>query len=333
MADQQTSKQSSSNDEIDLGQFFNMIGNGLNKMFQWFLGVFIYFKKNFLVLLILIVVGVLIAFGLNQLVTEKLNTEVIVKPNFESKAYLYDVVNEVQANIKSNDTVFFGRIGISLPNLKGYEITIDKTLKDNDSDDNDLEYLELLEKFQDNGLVTAVTRTEILNKSSLEHKIIFSFKDAENGRKFSQKVMEYINSNSYFKELTKINRENAQDRIRQNESLLVQMDELINRYADKMASPESQFAEQRIILDNEKQLDIAELFKLKNNLIRDIERKKMELQEQKDAISIIYFGEPHVVQKPFFGKNIILIPLILIAIFFLIDITKYLNRKSKEIQE
>ena len=331
MADQQTSKDTTSNDEIDLGQLFRMIGNGFNRLFRWFLRIFLYIKKNFLVLFILIVVGVLIAFGLNQFVSEKLQTEVIVKPNFESKAYLYDAVDEVQANIKGNDTVFFSQIGINLPNLKGYEITIDQLLKENDSDDN-LEYLELLEKFQDGGLVTAVTRTEILNKSSLEHKITFTYKDAENGRKFSQKVMEYINSNSYFKELTRINHENALERIRQNEALLVQMDELISRYSDRMASTESQLNDQRIILDNEKQLDIAELFKLKNSLIRDTERKKMELQEQKDAISIIYFGEPHVVQKSFFGEKIVLIPLILIAIFFFIDILKYLNKKAAEVQ-
>ncbi len=182
--------------------------------------------------------------------------------------------------------------------------------------DDDLEYLELLEKFQDNGLVTAVTRTEILNISSLEHKITFTYKDAENGPKFSQKVMEYINSNSYFKELTKINRENDLERIRQNEALLLQMDELISRYSNRMTSTESQLSDQRIILDNEKQLDIAELFKLKTSLIRDIESKKMELQKKKMLISIIYFGEPHIVQKSFFGEKIVLIPLtILIAIF------------------
>ena len=66
MADQQTSKETTSNDEIDLGQLFKMIGNGFNRVFQWFLGVFIYFKKNFLILIILLVVGVLIALGLNQ---------------------------------------------------------------------------------------------------------------------------------------------------------------------------------------------------------------------------------------------------------------------------
>ncbi|WP_297706540.1 hypothetical protein [uncultured Eudoraea sp.] len=332
MADQQTTKETTSNDEIDLGQLFRMIGNGFNRLFRWFLRIFLYFKKNFLVLLSLVIVGALIAFGLNQFVSEKLQTEVIVKPNFESKAYLYDAVDEIQANIKGKDTIFFSRIGISLPNLKGYEVAIDQTLKDIDSDNDNLEYLELLEKFQDGGLVTAVTRTEILNKSSLEHKITFTYKDAANGRKFSQKVMEYINSNSYFKELTQISQENALERIRQNEALLVQMDELISRYSDRMASTESQLNDQRIILDNEKQLDIAELFNLKNSLIRDIERKKMELLERKDAISIIYFGEPHIVQKSFFGEKIILIPLILLAIFFFIDILKYLNKKAAEVQ-
>ena len=143
--------------------------------------------------------------------------------------------------------------------------------------------------------------------------------------------MEYINSNNYYNELIKINQENAQTRIKQNENLLAQIDELITRYSDKIAATNNQFNEQRIILDSEKQSNITELFELKNNLIRDIERKKIELREQKEAISIINFGNPHEVLKPFFGQNFVLIPLILIAIYFFIDIIKFLNRKTKEI--
>lgn len=330
MADQQTPKTSSSNDEIDLGQLFQMIGNGLNKLFNWFLGVFIYFKKNFFILLALVIVGGLIAFGLNQIVVKNLKTEVIVKPNLESKGYLYDVVNEIQSKIKANDTTFFSEIGIKLASLKGYEISIDQTL-DTENPDNDLEYLELLEKFQDNGLVTDIIRTEILNKSSLNHRITFLFKDAAQGEKFSQKVMQYINSNSYYSELTQINQTNAQERIKQDEALISQIDGLIKRYSDKMTAEENQLSEQRIVLDGEKESDIVQLLGLKNNLIRDIERKKIELREEKEAISIINFGKPHEVQKPFFGQNFVLIPLILIAIYFFIDIIKFLNRKTKEI--
>ncbi len=330
MADQQTPQTTSSNDEIDLGQLFNMIGRGFKNLFNWFLRAFLYFKKNFLVLFVLAIVGAILGLGLNQIISEKLKTEVIVKPNFESKDYLYDVVNEIQAKIKSGDTIFFNAIGFKNTNFKGYDIEIEEILVKSNSEDN-LEYLELLEKFQDNGLVSDIIRSELLNKSSLEHRITFTYKDLRNGPKFTQKVMEYINSNNYYNELIKINQENALTRIRQNENLLVQIDELITRYSDKMSASENQFAEQRIILDNEKQMNITELFELKSNLIRDIERKKIELQEQKDAISIIYFGESHLEQNSFFGKKIILLPLIFISIFFLIDIIKYLNRKSSEI--
>jgi hypothetical protein len=330
MADQQTPKETSSNDEIDLGQLFNMIGNGFNRLFRSFLRIFLYFKKNFLILLGLAVVGVLIGLGLNQIVKEKFKTEVIVKPNLESKGYLYDVVNEIQANIRANDISFFSRIGVEVSSLKDYEIMIDETLDESNSDDN-LEYLELLEKFQTDGLVKDIIRNEILKKSSIYYRIVFYYKDSEKGKKFSQKVMEYINSNSYYNELIKINLENAQARIKQDEGLLLQMDELISRYSDKMAGTEGQMEDQRIILDNEKQLDIARLFELKNNLIRDIETKKIELQEQKNAISIIYFGENQKAQKTILGKKIVLLPLILISIFFLIDITKFINRKAAQL--
>ncbi|WP_297797296.1 hypothetical protein [uncultured Eudoraea sp.] len=332
MADNQTTDQTSSNDEIDLGQLFNMIGRGFKNLFNWFLRVFLYFKKNFLILIGLAIAGAIIGFGLNQIVTDKLKTEVIVKPNLESKDYLYDVVKEIQANIESKDTSFFKKIGFESSNLKGYDITIDRMLdKENSSDDN-LEYLELLEKFQDNGQFTDIIRSELLKKSSLEHRITFSYKDPLNGPIFTQKVMAYINSNSYYNELIKIKEENAKARIKQNEDLLIQIDGLITKYADKMAGVEGQFSEQRIVLDNEERLDIAELFELKNNLIRDIERKKIELKEQQNAISIINFGEPQLEHKAFFGKRIVLLPLIFIAIYFLIDIIKYLNRKAGEIQ-
>ena len=185
MADQQTPKATSSNDEIDLGQLFNMIGKGFKNLFNWFLRVYIYLKKNFFILLALVVVGAIIAFGLNQIVPKKLKTEVIVKPNLESKGYLYDVVNEIQANIKAKDTIFFSRIGIKVSSLKGYEITIDQVLDKTNSEDN-LEYLELLEKFQENGLVGDVIRTEILKKSTLDHKISFYYIDAEKGQKFAE---------------------------------------------------------------------------------------------------------------------------------------------------
>ena len=85
MADQQTPQSTSSNDEIDLGQLFNMIGRGFNNLFNWFLRVFLYFKKNFLILIGLAVVGTMLGFGLSHLVCDSRKTAGIVTPNVERK--------------------------------------------------------------------------------------------------------------------------------------------------------------------------------------------------------------------------------------------------------
>ena len=108
-----------SSDEIDLGQLFKMIGNGFNKLFNSFLKFFPYLKKNFVRLATLAVIGLAIGFSLNLVISKKLKTEVIVKPNLESKSYLYDVVDEIEANIKAKEPVFFRNIGIDIEHLDG----------------------------------------------------------------------------------------------------------------------------------------------------------------------------------------------------------------------
>ncbi len=72
MAKEQKSNNTSSNDEIDLGQLFQMIGRGFNRIFRGLLSVFLYFKRNAIILVVLAILGALTGFGLNQIVSKKL---------------------------------------------------------------------------------------------------------------------------------------------------------------------------------------------------------------------------------------------------------------------
>ncbi|MBT8185747.1 MAG: hypothetical protein KJN76_12955 [Eudoraea sp.] len=322
-----------SNDEIDMGQLLQMIANGFRSLFKRFLRLFVYLKRNAIKLVALIILGLAAGFGLNQIVTKKLKTEVIVKPNLESKSYLYSVIGEIKTNVKARDTSFFKEMGVVVEDLKGFDVTIEPVEKNTieSSTDDDIKYLEMLEKFRGDELITDVVRTEILNRSNLNHKITFFYKDPEIGQELSAKLMQYINSNEYFNELVAVNKSNAEERILQNQNLVKQIDDLLKDFSEKMTRS-GQNGEGRIVIDNEDQLDITGLISLKNSLLRDVERKKLELQSQKEAIRVINFGKSQEVQKAFFGKNLVLIPLILILLFFLIDVIKYLNRKSGEMQ-
>ncbi len=321
-------------EEIDLGQLFKMIGRGFERLGRAFLRLFLYIKSKFVILAVLVVVGLVLGFVLNQFVPKKMKTEVIVKPNMESKNYLYDVVEEIRANMKARDTAFFKKIGIDVVGIEGFEVTIE-TVEDKNGGknlDNELKYLELLQKFQNDDLVADVVRSEIMNKSSLVHRITFFYKNASRGNDIARKLMEYINSNDYYTELMKISRENATERIEQNNNLVLQIDKLVANYSEKLASRDES-AQGRILVGPEEQLDIPGLLTLKNALIRDIESKKLEMQGQPEAIRIINFGRTQVVQKQFLNKSLLMVPILFVLAFFLVSFLVFLNRKAIELRK
>mgnify|MGYP001792666627 CR=1 FL=1 len=319
-------------DEIDLGQLFRMIGNWFNKLGLGFLKLFLYLKKRALILVGLIVLGLGIGYGLNQITEKKKKIEVIVKPNLDSENYLYDVVGEIQSNIKAKDTAFFKGLGVPTNNIGQYKIEVEP-IDGKKKKKIDFEYLELLEKFQNNTEFSEIIRNELLRNSALNHRIIFTFKSTAEGQVFAERIMEYINSTNFFRKLIKASNENATTRIKQNESLIQQIDLLIATYIKSIDEQEKQLLDSRVSVDNEKPMDVTGLFQLKNRLIQDSEQKKIELQEQEQEqpINILNFGKPQQIIKPFFGKNLVLLPMLLLLGYFVVLLLIYLNRKTKEI--
>ena len=176
MANKEVPNQQNNSDEIDLGQLFQMISRGFNAIFRFFLRVFRYLKRSIFILIGLIIIGLAAGFGLNQISTKKLKAEVIVEPQTESKNYLYDVVNEIQANIKAEDTTFFKSIGIEEIDFDALEVTIAPVDDNKVSSESEMKYLELLQSFGNTNAIGDIVRAELQNKSSFNHRITFYFK-------------------------------------------------------------------------------------------------------------------------------------------------------------
>jgi len=94
-----SSPNSKATDEIDFGHLLLLIKKGFKSLGKAVLHIFLFFKKNMFILMGLILLGVGISFGLNQLISKKFKNEVIVRPNFESTDYLEDVVEEIKTNL------------------------------------------------------------------------------------------------------------------------------------------------------------------------------------------------------------------------------------------
>ena len=232
MAQNQSPNTQNSSDEIDLGQLFQLIGKGFNSLFRVLLKIFLYLKNNIYILIGLVILGLAIGYGLNKIISKKLKTEVIVKPQMESKNYLYDVISEIQSNILAKDTLFFNSIGINEIDFTGLEITINRVLTES-STERDLQFLELLQSFENTDAIADIVRAELQNKSSFNHRITFFYKNVEKGSDFANRIMSYINSNKYFDGLLRVYRSNATNRIEQNKVLLNQVDEIIKNYTKR----------------------------------------------------------------------------------------------------
>lgn len=324
-------------DEIDLGQVFVLIGNGFRRIFRAFLKVFLYFKRNLFWFLGLGVLGVLTGYLLGQLVKENQKLEVIVRPNiddanklYDTRTFLYNAVSEIQAEIKANDTSFFRSLGMDAGKMKGFEIEVNPlTPRNKEIIDSESKTLEMLKNFQESGAITDILLAELENKAKKDQIITFYFKDPETAQDYARKIISYINSNPFYSKLVKLQRENVLERIRRNDSLLIQLDLLINAYTQKMAR-EQNGSEGRLILENREGLDVPSLFEMKNQLIRDTEYKRMELEMNQEPITIVNFGNAHEDIKPLFSKNYIFFPLLFIGVFLLFTLIRFLNAKAEQ---
>ena len=328
---QQHTPTKNASEDVDLGQMIQAVISVFKAIGDALLRLFLYIKKNIFILIGLGILGLAAGFGVQQITSEKMKTEIIVRPNIESKDYLYDVIEEIQANIEAENQAFFEPLDIDIKKLEGFEVTVESLGDKNSKLEDELKYLELLKGWDISGTVSDVVRSEILSRNSLNHKITFYYKEGSLGHESAEKLMEYINSNPYFNELITVHLNNARDRIVQNDSVIKQLDGLIAQYATNLAMEKQQPSDTRIILENEEQLNIRELFDLKNILIRDTEAKRIELKTRANAIKVINFGKSQEVIKPLLGRAMILFPTIFIGAFVLISIVKYLDKKSSEL--
>lgn len=318
-------------EEIDLGQVFGIFKRGFRSLFKVILRLFVYLRSNFIILAVLAVIGAGIGFGLSKIISQKLKTEVIVSPNLDSKRYLYDAVNELNGMIRSRDTSFFSSLDINMADIEKFEITVEDVVSTSDKEkETDIKYLEVLQEFENNSFTNEIIRNLLMDQNTLEQRITFYYLDADTGPVVSKKLMDQINSNDYYSELVRLSNQNAEARIEQNTEVIEQLDAIIQKYTDGMNAASAQ-AEGRLVLAEEDEMNIAELFALKTTLMAQSELKKVEILKRKSPLNIINFGMTQPVSKPLFGKSIFLIPFVLIALYIFKDVIRYLNRKSKEL--
>lgn len=315
-------------DEIDLGQFFQLIGNFFNKVFSLFLRFLLLIKRNIITLLVLGLLGIVGGFFLGKLSETKLKTEVIVSPNFDSKDYLYNIVNEIQNNLEAEDNALLNYLDVSVDEIKGFKIEVEP-LKLN-AEPLDEDFVTLLRDFKDEGYVKNAVKEKVLNSNPVLHRISFYFEDAVKAKSIINKLLDYINSNENYKEVLGVTNKNIQSRIVKNEEQITQIDTLVANYSKSLLD-NSKVGSSLMLYNKDNSLNVSSLLTLRRDLVSENERLNLELIRNDNPVHILNFGKTQQNENSLYNGMIVKLPLFLISLYFIILFSLYLDKKAEEL--
>jgi hypothetical protein len=228
MANQQPVPNNSSSEEVDLGQLFQLIGNGFKKFFNFigniFKGIFnvlihflLFIQKHFLKFTIAAVVGLAIGVYLDIIKEPKYISTMVIEPNFNSVQQLYNNVNFYNELAKAQDSTTLAEV-LNITTLEAGLIT--KFTVESYSDEN--QKVLLFDRFV-RSLDTTTQKTidmekYLMNFNSFDarfHTISVTATDNSIAKKTQPSIINSISKNDYFnlqKNISDINL-NLQDSI------------------------------------------------------------------------------------------------------------------------
>ena len=350
MADNQTNNKNS--DEIDLGQLFQLIGNAFQKFFNFigsiFKGLFqalilllLFLQKNFLILMIAVLVGVVGGYFLDQYKTPKYISKMVVEPNFNSVRQLYNNIDFYNDLADAKDSIALSRaLSISVSEAS----SIKEIFVDSYSDEN--QKIKLFDQFireLDTTTVKALDYESYLkNFNSMDarfHQISVISSNNSVAKKLQKVIISSIATNDYFKLQKRISDENLalQDSIiRKQQTEVDSLQQLYKTVLVKQADKPMQGTSISLAENGESQNKELALVKerelLKNQLV-----KLNENRANKSAILNVISDFPTrgVKQKGFWKSYKFVLPLVLVGtvLFTLLflGLNKYLKNYTKEL--
>ncbi len=210
MSDQK-SQQPSSSEEVDLGQLFQLIGNGFKKLFYFIefiiKGIFkaliiflIFLQKHFLKLVIAGVVGLGLGIYLDMHKDPMYVSTMVVEPNFNSVQQLYNNINFYNELAEAKDSIALAE---ALDLTRKEAATVKKFSVESYSDEN--QKVQLFDKFVrslDSTTQKAIDMEAYLkNFNSLDarfHTITLTASDNAIANKIQPSIINSISRNDYF---------------------------------------------------------------------------------------------------------------------------------------
>jgi hypothetical protein len=314
---------SNEDQEIDLGQISKKIGDFFDGVSLKIFNGIQYIKKNILTLGILFVIGAGIGFYLDY-TNKSYDNQIIVTPNFNSTDYLYSKIDLINSKIKEQDTVFLKNI-VGIKNTKKFNyIQIEPITDVYGFIKNNPENFDFIKLLAEDGDMKKIVEDKLTSRNYSLHNISFTTSKHTTDGETVIPILNYLNNSEYYKMQQKIYVENVKEKIKQNDSIISQINGVLNNFSK--TTNNSQKSNNLVYYNENTQLN--DVIKTKNELIIEQGYKKLELvttdKVVKESSSTLNIKN----SKGTNGKMKLIIPILFILIFVVFGLLRSFYRKQ-----
>ncbi|MCA0348444.1 MAG: hypothetical protein LCH35_04185 [Bacteroidetes bacterium] len=322
-----TSKNNSDNQEIDLSQVSKKIGQFFENISTSIFRGFLFLKRNLIIISILFIIGVALGFYLDK-TNKEFENKLYVQPNFGSVDYLYSKIELIESKIKDNDTLFLKNVVGVKDAKKLKEITIEpisdvyKFVKENPQN------FELIKLMAEDGDISKVFSDNITSKNYPYHLISFITLKETDFDKTVNPILKYLNDSEFYSKIQKQYIDNISIKIIENDSIINQINSFLNTFSNTVNG--SQKSDKLVYYNENSQLN--DVIKTKDDLVREQGIHRIELinlnkiiKNSAEVLNIKYTESIN-------GKLKFILPLIFVALFILVGLIKaYYKRQMAKL--
>lgn len=299
----------SDNKEIDLSQISKGIGNFFENIATFVFRAILFFKKNSVVLGILLIVGILIGFYLDKS-TKTYDNQIIVSPNYDSNNYLYEKINLINSKIIDKDTLFLkNKVGIIHPK-KFKKIEIEPIISVYKFIDDRKDNFELIKLMAEDGDIQKVISDEVTSKNYPFHEIKFVTSGVTSDEETVEPLLNYLNDSKYYTEIQKEYVNNLKVKIIANDSIITQIDGILERFSSKMNNTTNE----KLIYYNEN-TQLNDIIVTKNELVNEQGSLRVQLVNLNKIIKDRSYTINVKNTSSVNGKMKIIVPVLFIILF------------------
>ncbi|MFC4633765.1 hypothetical protein ACFO3O_07595 [Dokdonia ponticola] len=308
--------------EMDLKDIFTLFQRTFYKFLALCFKAVDFTFKFWWIILLLIIAGATLGFFSKGKPTYR--SEVVVQSNFDSQAYLYNAIKQFDENLSEKDSVFLRSVDLSIENIPIKSVEIKPVI----------DVMSLVEelKISDRTFGTIIKELEVNDEEELfasdrfytnykYHKLIIDLRSEEAKTEIA-KVIDYVNNKPFIQRIKEERIQNIKERIKQNESIMVQSDALVESYT-KSADLSSQISNEKLsFFNNSNTLNINGVLTFKNTLAIETEQLRNDLAESLDAVVVISDLQT-AKQESFKDRKEIIYPVLFVFIFLFFAGVRY----------